>query len=311
MDLKIAFLGTGCSAPTKHRNLTGITLSFKGNNYLFDCPEGAQQNMLKVGLSSLKIDAVFFSHFHADHFLGLPGLLATMNMFERERELKIFGPRGIKGMVKKALDLALLTPGYRIKCIELKKGKVLKKDDFYIKAFPLEHDVPCYGFVFKERDKLGKFLRKKALSLGVPIGPKFSKLQEGKSVKVKGKTIKPEQVLNLKKGRKGRKIGIVLDTLPEKKYVKHIENADVLIHEAVFLDSEAKRAKKTFHSTALQAAKTAKKAKVKKLYLTHYSNRYRNSKLFEREARKEFKKSIASQDLMKVKIKMNKLGEIK
>lgn len=311
MELKLTFLGTGCSAPTRSRALTGIVVSFMGKNYLFDCPEGTQKRLLKAGVSLLKIDSIFFSHFHADHFLGLPGLLATMNMFERDTQLKIYGPRGVKEMVKAALAIAFVKPCYEIKCIELKNGIVLEEKDFFIEAFPLEHSTKCFGFVFKEKDKLGKFSRKKAIALGIPVGPLFAKLQKGETVKVKGRTIKPEQVLDLKKGRKGRKIAIVLDTLPSKKYIEPIKNSDLLVHESVFLENEAKRAIETFHSTALQAGMIAKQAKVKKLLLTHFSNRYKDLKEIEKEAREKFPESHASRELMVIEVKRNPLGELK
>ena len=310
MDLGLTFLGTGCSAPTKTRALTGIIISFDGKNLLFDCPEGAQKRVLKAGISLMKIDYIFFSHFHADHFLGLPGMLATMNMFERDSPLKIFGPKGVEKMVRKALDIAFVSPGYEIECVELREGTALKEKDFRVECFPLEHGTPCFGFVFREKDKLGKFNRRKAIKLGVPVGPMFSRLQNGESVKVKGKTVKPEQVLDTSKGRKGRSIAIVLDTLPGGSYVKHIKGVDLLVHESVFLESEAKRARETFHSTALRAAMAARKAGVKKLVLTHFSNRYKNPKAIEEEARKEFGESIASRELMQIEIKRKPLGVV-
>lgn len=311
MCLGLSFLGTGCSAPTKTRALTGIVLSFNGKNLLFDCPEGAQKRVLKAGISLMKINYIFFSHFHADHFLGLPGMLATMNMFERDSPLKIFGPKGVAKMVKKALDIAFVDPCYDIECVELREGIALKEKNFRVECFPLEHGTPCFGFVLREKDKLGKFNRAKAIKLGVPVGPLFSRLQNGESVKVKGKTVKPEQVLDTNKGRKGRSVAIVLDTLPGGNYIKHITGVDVLVHESAFLESEAERAVKTFHSTALGAAMAAKKAGVKKLVLTHFSNRYRNVKAMEEEARAEFSESIASRELMKIDVRRKPLGVVK
>jgi len=311
MDLKLCFLGTGCSAPTKDRALTGIVLSFNGKNYLFDCPEGAQKKVLEAGLSLQKIDAVLFSHFHADHFLGLPGMLATMNMFERETPLTIFGPKGVKKMVGKALELAFVSPCYEIKCVELGNKIALDERDFSIESFALDHGVPCFGFVFSEKDKLGKFDRQKAIKLGVPVGPLFSKLANGEKVKIGGKTIKPGQVLDFGKGRKGRRVAIVLDTLPGGEYVSKIKGVDLLVHESVFLNKEKKRAKETFHSTALAVAKVARKVKAKKLLLTHFSNRYKNVLELEKEAQKEFANSSASRELMVVEIKKNPLGVIK
>jgi len=305
MELRLFFLGSSCSAPTKERNLTSIALQFHGKVFLFDCAEGTQQQMMKAGISYMKIDAIFFSHFHADHFLGLPGLLATMNMYERDVPLDIYGPRGIEARVELALKIAGLKPDFEINCIELKKGAVLKEEDFSMQAFPLKHNTACFGFSFKEKDKLGKFIREKAIALGVPVGPLFAKLQSGKAVKVGKKIVKPADVMDYNKGRRGRKVSIVLDTRASDSYVEYIKDSDILIHEAVFTSDLIDRAIETFHSTAREAAEIAKKAHCKKLYLTHFSTRYENLETLLNEAREVFPNTYIGKDLLRITLPMN------
>ncbi len=299
---KIVFLGTSASTPTKDRNLTSVAIRFNGEWLLFDAPEGTQRQMMKSQVSYLKINHIFISHFHADHFLGLGGLLATMNIHGRDWPITIYGPKGIGEKVKMTLELAMLEPGFEVKCVETKKGVVLETETFSVEAFPLKHEVECYGYAFKEADKNGEFDRKKAIALGIPIGPMFAELQHGKSVKVNGKTIKPEEVLDKTKARRGRKISMVFDTLPNKNYHAAIKDSDILIHEASFLDKLSDRAKETMHSTALQAAETAKETGAKKLILFHLSARHKEDGEFEIEARKKFANVTVAKDLMEIEI---------
>lgn len=310
MELKIVFLGSGCSAPTKHRNLTSISLQFAGRVFLFDCAEGTQQQMMRANVSYMKIDSIFFSHFHADHFLGLPGLLATMTMYERETQLNIYGPRGVENQVELALKITGIKPGFRINCIELKKGVVLEDKDFTITAFPLKHNTRCFGFSFKEKDKKAKFMREKALALGIPEGPLFAKLQRGETIKLGQRTITPDEVLDYSKGRRGRKVSIVLDTRADLSYLEYIKESDVLVHESVFASKDIDRAIETFHSTALEAAELAKKANCKRLYLTHFSTRYENLDVLLKEAQEVFPETYIARDLLKVIVPMNPEGSL-
>ena len=300
--IKVVFLGTSASTPTKKRGLSSVTLFYSGEWLLFDVPEGTQKQMLKSKVSYLKINHIFISHFHGDHILGLPGLLATMNIHGRDWPLTIYGPKGIREKVNESLKLAMLEPYFEIKCVETTKGKILKTENYTIDAFPLKHEIPCFGYSFTEKDKQGEFMRAKAISLGIPIGPAFSELQKGKSVKINGKTIKPEDVLDTKKARKGRKISIVFDTLPVKSYHSAITESDLLIHESSFLESMKERAKETLHTTALQAGKTAAETKCKKLILFHLSARHKDELEFENEARKEFSNVQVATDLMEIEI---------
>jgi len=300
--VKIVFLGTSASTPTKNRGLNSVGIRFEGEWLLFDCPEGTQRQMMKAKVSYLKINRIFISHFHADHILGLGGLLATMNIHGRDWPITIYGPKRIGEKVSAMLKLAMLTPGFEVKTVEVEKGKVLENEKFSVEAVLLKHDVDCFGYVFKEKDKKGGFNRQKAIKLGVPIGPLFSDLQKGKNVKVEGKTIKPEQVLDKKKARMGRKVSMVFDTLPSKDYFSAIKESDVLIHESSFLDAMKARAKETMHSTALQAGEVAKKTNAKKLVLFHLSARHKENEKFENEARKNFPNVEVARDLLEIEI---------
>lgn len=301
--MKAIVLGTSASTPAKDRNLSAVLISFNGRNFLFDCPEGTQRQIMQSSASFMKVDFVFLSHFHADHVLGLPGLLATMEMLERQEILKIFGPKGVEGKVELGLKLAGLKLGFEVECIELKNGIVLKEKDFQVKAIPLKHDTPCFGFVLEEIKARGKFNREKALKLGIPEGPLWGKLQDWKSIKVKGKTFKPEQVMDVGKGKKARKIAVISDTL-ESYNAKELNEVDLLIHEASFLESTKEKALERKHCTALQAAKIAKKARVGKLVLFHLSTRHHKEiAKIEEEARKEFQNTVIAKDLQEFEVK--------
>ncbi len=300
--MKLTVLGTSASTPSKERSLSSIVLNFKGLNYLFDCPEGTQRQMMKAKISYMKIQSIFLSHFHGDHILGLPGLIATMSMHQRDYPLFIFGPKGVKEKIHKALDLSLLKVNFEIKAIEVKQGKILEEENFSIEAFKLNHDVPCYGYIFKEKDTLGKFSREKALKLEIPEGPLWSQLHKGKKIKVGKKTFKPEDVLDTSKKKTGKKISFVFDTLADNSYSQKIKESDLLFHESTFLEKLKDRAKETKHSTAKQAGKIAEKSKVKKLILFHFSPRHKETEKFDIEAREFFGNVIASKDLEEIEI---------
>jgi ribonuclease Z len=300
--MKLIVLGTSASTPSKERNLSSILLNFNGLNYLFDCPEGTQRQLMKAKASYMKIHAVFLSHFHGDHILGLPGLIATMSMHQRDYPLLVFGPKGIKEKIEKALELSLLKVNFEIKAIELKQGKIMEEEKFFVECFKLKHDVPCYGFVFKEKDSLGKFNREKALSLGIPEGPLWRQLQKGKKIKVGNKTFKPKDVLDESKRKIGKKVSFVFDTLADSGYVNKVKESDVLFHESTFLDKMKERAKETMHSTAREAGKIAAKAKVKRLVLFHFSPRHKETEKFDVEAREFFGNVTAARDLQEIEL---------
>jgi ribonuclease Z len=302
MPIRLVVLGTSCSNPTAERNLTAIALQFEGSLLLFDCPEGTQRQMMKSGVSYMRVSAIFLSHWHADHVLGLPGLIATMSMHGRDAPLYVIGPKGTEREIRKVLNFAMARKDFDIVVKEIGRGIAFKGEKFTVSAVPLKHDIPCTGYVFKENDKVAEFQRAKALQLEIPEGPLWSKLQQGKSVEVKGKTFKPEQVLDYSKGKKGKKISIIMDTLPSDSYFDAIMESDLLVHESSFLDKHISRAKETKHSTAKQAAWVAEQTKAKKLVLLHISPRYKRNEDVENEARMEFANVVVAKDLMEIEV---------
>lgn len=300
-QLSIIFLGTGGSWPTVKRNVTSIAIKRGSEITLFDCGEGTQRQFQKSDLSYMQIKKVFISHFHGDHFLGLPGLVQTMQLNDREKPLDVYGPKGMIELGTELLTLGYFKPNYQIILHEYEKNEVLDFKEYTIRPFEVKHNVPSYGFVYEEKERPGKFDKPRALKLGVPEGPFFSKLQKGNNVTLKdGRKITPDMVMG--PSRPGRKIVLSADTKPCKNTVKNSKNADVLIHEATF-NSEIKDANIYGHSTSEQAAEIAKKANVGKLLLTHISPRYNNHNEILNEAKKIFKKSYVPNDFYKTEVK--------
>ncbi|MBU0635534.1 ribonuclease Z [Candidatus Micrarchaeota archaeon] len=299
--IEIVFLGTASSAPTKERNLSAIAIRFEGEWLLFDCPEGCQQQLLKGSISYMRIHHIFLTHMHLDHVLGLPGLIATMQMHQRLHPLFIHVPQGWKN---KALQIIRLAPktNFDIEIKEMKKGIVLENKGYTISAVLLKHEIDCYGLIFKQEDKAGTFQREKAIALKIPEGPLWRRLQLGNKIKVEKKTFKPEQVMDYSKAKKGVKISYIVDTLPTRNYHAAIKESDILVHEATFSQKNVKRAKETMHSTALDAGIAAEKTKCHALYLTHFSSRHKNAQELENEARQAFGNVFVSKELERIKL---------
>jgi ribonuclease Z len=274
MDLSIFFAGTAGSVPTARRGLPAILLRAGGDRILIDCGEGTQQQLLRsVGLPEL--DAVFVTHYHLDHWLGLVGMLKTFDLRARERPLAIHGPPGLKTL------FALLRPvigrtGFPLALIELEPHEEVRFGGYVIGAFPVNHRVEAYGYAFAEDERPGRFDAEAARRLGVPEGPDFGRLQRGEVVG----GVTPGQVVG--PPRPGRRIVFSGDTAPSQAVEVLAHGADVLVHEATFLADERARARETFHSTAAQAAEIARDAGVRLLALTHLSTRY-----FPRDVRDE------------------------
>ena len=285
--IKVTFLGTSGSVPQKDKNFASAVISFRGQNFLFDCPEGTQRQLMASEVSMMGIDNVFISHMHADHFLGLFGWISTMTLNQRKNKLTIFVPKGGKEKIQRILH-DVVRPCFEIEYKEAKKGVLLKTDSYELSAFNLKHEIPCTGFTFKEKDKEGTFNRKKAEELGIPVGPLYAKLAAGEKVKVNGKTFSQKDVMDYSKSREGRKIVIVSDTRPVKDAIDAAKGANLLIHEATFLEEFKENAIEAMHSTALEAAIVAKKAKAKKLILFHFSARLTDDKQILDEAKREF-----------------------
>ncbi|MFH0955419.1 MAG: ribonuclease Z [Candidatus Micrarchaeota archaeon] len=301
--VQIVFLGTAAAAPTPERNLSSLAIRYLGEWILFDCPEGCQRQMLCSGVSYMKISKIFLTHLHLDHVLGLPGLIATMQMHQRQEPLTIFCPKGWKPKTQLLVRLAPKT-GFEIKIEEMTNGTLVENGEYAISAVLLKHEIDCYGLVFEQAQKPGKFLREKAISLKIPEGPLWRKLQSGKSIKLNGKTISPKRVMDSSKKKNGAKISYIVDTAPGRQYHKAIANSDVLIHEATFGSEHAKRAKETQHSTATDAAKTAAKTKAKQLILTHLSSRHKTGDDLAADAQAIFKNCTVAKDLESITIKV-------
>lgn len=267
-----------------------------------DCGEGTQRQFMLSPLSFMQTKKVLISHFHGDHFLGLPGLIQSMTLNDREEELKVFGPRGTVNLVKVLLELGYFNPGFPVEVNDLGPGSVLDFDDYKITAFQAKHNVPCLGYCIEEKERPGRFNLEKAKELGIPEGPLYRKLQSGESVKVGDKVFTPDMVLG--PPRRGRKIVYTGDTLPSPEIVKVAENADVLIHDATADSSYEEKANRYGHSTARQAARAARESKATVLFLIHISPRYEDTTPLLEEAKEEFENSILAEDLMEYEVRL-------
>lgn len=304
MQLEITFLGTGGSWPTVKRNVPAVAIKRGGEILLFDCGEGTQRQIQKSRLSYMQISKIFITHYHGDHFLGLPGLIQTMQLNDREEPLYIYGPRGLKRLVSQILSLGYFTPTYEVIVTELDDKSTVKFEGYVIKTLRVDHNVPTLAYCLEENERPGRFNKEKALELGIPEGPLFSKLQRGETIVVGDREITPGMVLGPK--RPGRKIVISGDTRPSEELIDFAKNADVLVHDATFHSELEDIAIEYGHSTARQAAEIAKKANVERLFLTHISPRYLDSKPLELEAKEVFKNSMVPRDFQSFEIRLKK-----
>jgi ribonuclease Z len=299
--MRIVFLGTGGTYPSKLRNVTSIAVQMPGEVLMFDCGEGTQRQLMRSPVSFMKIKKIFISHLHADHFLGLPGLIQSMSLNGREDELLIFGPRGMKENVDAMLSLGYFKSGFEVVSRDLRPGAVVDFGDYRVKSVQADHSIPALAFSLEEKARPGKFDVKRAKALGIPEGPLFRRLQEGKAVTVQGERITPGMVLG--KHRRGRKMVYSGDTKPSDRITALAHRADVLIHDCTLDSSHNQLAHDFGHSTAAQAATVAKKAKVKMLFLVHLSPRYEDTSVLENEARRIFKNSVVADDLSEYSVK--------
>jgi ribonuclease Z len=280
MDLSLFFAGTGGSVPSARRGLPAVLVRRGGDRLLFDCAEGTQRQLMRsVGL--LDLDAVFITHFHADHWLGLPGMLKSFALREREQPLTVYGPKGL-GDLMEAMRIVYGRLPYELSIAELEPAETVERDGYLIAAVPVRHrGGPSFGYALVERSRPGQLDARLAEQLGVAPGPDFGLLQRGETVS----GVKPEQVMGA--AREGRKIVLSGDTAPCEALAIAAHQADVLVHEATFTQEESERASQTLHSTARQAAELARQAEVRMLALTHVSSRYAGGELRD-EARAVF-----------------------
>ena len=289
--IKVTFLGTSGSTPTKERGMPSVAITYNGDVYLFDCGEGTQMKMLSYGINISKVNAIFLTHAHGDHIIGIAGLIRTMAMLQRKKDLVIYIPKGYEKEIMSLIVFDRAMIGYKITVKGIGGGLVHKGDGFTVGAFKVSHQISTYGYVFKEDDKL-RFMKEKAQKLGIR-GEKFSELQRKKRIKIDGRTITLRSVTNLVQGKK---IVYATDTRPSSATVAAAKGADLLVHESNYADKEKKLALQRKHSTAAEAAQIAKSAKVKQLVLIHLSARHRDVGPLLSDARKIFKNTTVAND---------------
>ncbi len=300
MDLDVLFLGTAGSSPSPRRGLPATLVRRGGDRLLFDCGEGTQRQLMRsVGL--IELEELFITHFHADHVLGLPGMLKTFALRQRERDLVVYGPRGLP-RVYELLAPVIGRLGFRVELNELEANDELERDGYRIAAFEVDHGGPGLGYALVEDPRPGQFDPERARELGVRPGPDFGRLQHGEEVD----GVQPDQVMG--EARRGRKIVLTGDTAPCDMTRLVAWEADLLVHEATFMEEEAERAAETGHSTAAQAAELAASAGVQMLALTHISPRYAGGQVRD-EARAAFANVIVPRDFDRVEIPFPERGE--
>ena len=306
MSLNVIFLGTAGSTPTPERSLPAVAIRRKGEIILFDCGEGVQRQMIRAKLSFHRKMKIFITHMHGDHVLGLPGLIQTMSLFDRQRKLEVYGPEGIREFIEAIHKTVQFTLTFPIEVSEItKSGVICEEDEYSVLAVKADHVIPNFAFALVEKPRPGKFYPERAKRLGVPEGPLWSKLQRGQSVKLpNGRIIEPSEVVG--PPRPGRKIVYTGDTRPCENVVKLAENADLLIHDSTLDDELAEKAYEDGHSTPTQAAEIAKKAGAKMLILTHISARYKTADKLLQQAEKIFPNVAVAEDFMKIDVPLKK-----
>lgn len=300
MDLDLFFAGTGGSVPSARRGLPALLLRRGGDRVLFDCGEGTQRQLIRsVGLSDLH--AVFLTHHHADHWLGLPGMLKTFDLRDREIPLDVFGPPGTSRLLESLRGVFGRTR-YPLTITELSAGDAIEFDGYEVQAFNVRHRGTAFGYAIAEAERPGRFDAERARALGVEEGPDFGRLLAGERVG----DVSPEQVVGA--ARRGRKVVLTGDTAPCDMVRAAADGADLLIHEATFLEADAERARETGHSTATQAAQTALEAGVGLLALTHLSTRYPPREVRE-EAAAIFERVVVPRDFDQIVLPLPEKGE--
>ncbi len=270
--LRLTFLGTAAAQPTIDRNLSGLAVKAGADLLLFDCGEGSQRQMIRFG-TGFGVTAVFFTHFHADHYLGIIGFLRTLGMGGRTDPLVLYGPPPARTLLHEAIHLGVEALLFPVQIEELHGGEELRFGGYVVRAVPGDHTTPALGYVLEEEARPGRFDVARALALGVEPGPAFGRLQRGETVALAdGRAVRAEEVLG--PPRPGRRVAISGDTRPTGALAAAARGADLLVHESTFSDDEQERALLTRHSTAREAGRVAAEAGVGRLVLTHLSSRH-------------------------------------
>lgn len=305
--LKLTFLGTGAACPTLDRNVSSLALTRAGETMLFDCGEGTQRQMMRYGVG-FGFRAIFFTHFHSDHLLGVTGLLRTLGLLnvmgepERADGLTLYGPRGARRILTHAMEVGIERVKFPVEIVELKPGDVVKRKDYDLVTFPTEHRADTVGYALVEHLRRGRFDPEKARAMGIPEGPLWGRIHKGELVSLPdGRTVSSAELVGA--ARPGRRVVISGDTRPCDGLRQTAREADLLVHEATFSHEDLARAKETGHSTAREAAELALAAGAKRLLLTHISPRYsREAPELLAEARAFFPACEVARDGMEVEV---------
>jgi len=299
--LKLLFLGTSAARPTVERSVSALAVVREGETLLFECGEGTQRQMMRYGVG-FGLSEIFFTHFHADHFLGVIGLVRTLGLQGRTDPMRFYGPKGAKRLLTSALNLGVERVPFEVEVVELEADAALRRGEYDILTYAVDHGGNALGYVLVEKDRLGKFDPALAKEAGVPEGPLWGRLQRGEAVTLPdGRTVPPDAIVG--PPRPGRKVVYSGDTRPCKATIEAAIGADVLVHEATFSLEEADRAKETDHSTAHEAAEVARMARARRLVLTHVSARYsRDPGPLLEEAQAVFAETIVARDGMEIEV---------
>lgn len=301
MPLTITFLGTGAACPSVDRNVSSIAIAREGETLLLDCGEGTQRQMMRYGVG-FSFREIFFTHYHADHILGVTGLLRTMGLQERTAPVTLYGPRGADRILGAALALGVERNRFAVEIVEVKPGDRLRRDEYDMVAFEADHRPDTIGWALVEHTRLGRFDPERARELGIPEGPLWGQIHKGQPVTAPGgRIVTPADLVG--PPRSGRTVVYSGDTRPSPAVALAARGADLLIHEATFSGEELERAAETGHSTAAQAARIAAEAGVRRLVLTHISPRYtRDAPELLAEARAVFPEVIIARDGLSIDV---------
>lgn len=294
--MKITFLGTGAMLPTKERNPNAIFVSYKNEGILIDCAEGTQRQLRTAGISPTKVTKLLITHWHGDHVLGIPGLMQSLGASNYTKKLEIYGPKGSKNFFKNMMNGLAFKSRIEFELKEINEGKFFENEDFYLESNKVKHSIDCLSYNLIEKDKL-KVNVDYTKKFGLVQHPLLGELQRGKDILYDGKKIKVKDATIVKKGKK---ICFILDTYYDKKLIKIAKDSDLLISESTWLEKDKLTDKE--HLSAKDAGKLAKQAKVKKLILTHFSQRYKDLNEILKECKKEFNNASLASDLMNLEI---------
>ncbi|MBI2139520.1 ribonuclease Z [Candidatus Woesearchaeota archaeon] len=296
--MELTLFGTSSMVPTKERNQSAVFLRYENEGFLFDCGEGTQKQFKIKGIPLTRITKIFLTHWHGDHVFGLPGVIASLGKMDYERSLLIVGPKGTKKHLEAMFSAFEFERNFGIEIREAEKGICFDAKGYKVECLPLDHDVPTVGYRFVEKD-VRHIDMKKIKKIGLPAGPMLGKLADGEPVEHNGKRILPEEATFIEKGKK---VAIVTDTAFCANAVKLAEDADLVVAEATFGAKLEEKSKAYKHMTGREAAQVASQAGAKKLVLTHFSARYKETIEVEEDAKDIFPDTIAGRDFMTFKI---------